>query len=351
MGRVTIKGIHRIRRKLATGREVEYHYAWRGGPRFWTSTGKIPRDGPDYFAAYTAALDQRSPSHGLFREVILDYLGSPEFKRLKPRSQDDINTSIKHRLGIDARFGDAPIGAFERPEIRRIAYRWRDQFKPRQADHMMAHLSGIVSWARERGYLNSHQLQGYVHLYSADRSEIIWTETEIEAFVAGAPAYVSRILIAATETGLRPGDLIRLSRAHIQKTPQGQRIVMRTGKRNRMVSIPITPKMQAVLDGTPRDRLLILANEQGGKWSTQDSLGKTVSKWRDRLDLRDELRLYDARGTAATRLFQADATLREIGLAMGWSPAHTAKMIEVYVHLNPGIADSILQKLAKAEQA
>lgn len=349
MAQVTIKGIHRVRRTLRSGKEVEYHYAWRGGPRFWQSGTKIPPNGPDYFAAYKAALDERNPSHGLFREILTDYLGSPEFQRLKPRTQKDIRASIQHRIGIDAKFGDAPLGAFERPEIRRIAYRWRDQFKPRQADHMMAHLSGIVSWARERGYLHHHHLQGYTHLYSVDRSEIIWTDAEIQTFVAGAPDYVSRILITATETGLRPGDLIKLSRSHVQPTPKGRRIVLRTGKRNRMVSIPVTPLMAKVIDDTPKDRLLILANKQGGPWSTQNSLGKVVSEWRDKLDLREELRLYDARGTAATRLFQADATLREIGLAMGWSPAHTARMIEVYVHLNPGIADSLLTKLASAE--
>ena len=31
--RVNLKGIHAVRKKLAGGREVIYHYAWRGGPR------------------------------------------------------------------------------------------------------------------------------------------------------------------------------------------------------------------------------------------------------------------------------------------------------------------------------
>lgn len=346
---VEIKGIHRVTKALAGGKTVIYHYAWRGGPRFWRSDSRITLEGPDYFAAYRAALEQRNPSTGLFREIIIAYLESPEFKRLKPRTQSDIRKSIHHKSGIDAKFGDAPKGVFERPELRRIAYQWRDQFKPRQADHFMAHLSGIISWARERGFLTSHQLQGYTHLYSADRSEIIWHEDEIAAFEAGAPAYVARILVAAAETGLRPGDLVRLNRGHIQTTPKGKRILLRTGKRNRIVSIPVTPRMARIIDETPKDRFLILANEQGQKWASQNSLGKTVSKWRDKLGIRPELRLYDARGTAATRLFQADASLREISLAMGWSPAHTAKMIETYVHMNPDLADSVLVKLAKAE--
>lgn len=346
---VEIKGIHRVKKTLASKAEVHYHYAWRGGPKFWRSDSRVALEGPDYFVAYRSALDNRNPSHGLFREIIIAYLGSPDFERLKPRTQIDIKISINHRNGIDAKFGSAPIGAFERSEIRRIAYTWRDTFKPRQSDHFMSHLSAIIAWAFERGWLKSHQLQNWTHLYSVDRSEIIWTEDEIEQFCRIAPGYVSRILIAATETGLRPGDLVRLNRGHISVTPKGRRIVMRTGKRNRIVSVPVTPRMAQVIDDTPRGQMLILANEKGGKWATQNSLGKTVSKWREKAGIRPELRLYDARGTAATRLFQADASLREIGMSMGWSPTHTARMIEVYAHMNPDMADSTLIKLQRAD--
>ncbi|WP_431299420.1 tyrosine-type recombinase/integrase [Tabrizicola sp. BL-A-41-H6] len=349
MVQVNIKGIHRVTKTLANGALVQYHYAWRGGPKFWRSDSKIALEGPDYFAAYKTALEHRNPSQGLFREIIIAYLASPEFNRLKPRTQSDIRTSVYHRQGIDAQFGTAPIGVFERSEIRRIAYTWRDKFKPRQADHFMSHLSAIIAWAFERGWLKTHQLQNWTHLYSVDRSEIIWTEDEINLFCKVAPPYVARILIAATESGLRPGDLVRLNRGHISTTPKGRRIVLRTGKRNRIVSVPVTPRMGELIDATPKGQMLLLVNEAGQKWATQNSLGKTVSKWRDKAGIRPELRLYDARGTAATRLFHADASLREIGMAMGWSPTHTARMIEVYAHMNPGISDSTLLKLQRAD--
>jgi hypothetical protein len=31
--RVRLNGIHRVRKRLATGQVRIYHYAWRGGPR------------------------------------------------------------------------------------------------------------------------------------------------------------------------------------------------------------------------------------------------------------------------------------------------------------------------------
>ena len=59
------------------------------------------------------------------------------------------------------------------------------------------------------------------------------------------------------------------------------------------------------------------------------------------LDPGPELRLYDARGTAATRLLEAGADLKEIAVHMGWSIKHAADVIERYVALSPQMADGI----------
>ncbi len=60
---------------------------------------------------------------------------------------------------------------------------------------------------------------------------------------------------------------------------------------------------------------------------------------------RKELRFYDARGSAATRLVLAGASLGEVAACMGWSVKTAAQMIEVYATLDPGLADSVLVKL------
>lgn len=353
-----VKGIHRVRTTLAGGREVRYHYAWRGGPRFWSSDDGVTENGPDYWAAYNEALKERRPDTGRFRQVINAFLASREFSALRPRTQKDYRVSIFHAQGIDAKFGDAPLGAFDHPKIRSIVYRWRDGFaSPRVADHRQTHLVKIVNWAVDRGYLTQNHLRGMTKLYSVDRSDIIWTDEEIEAFVSTAPRWLGRILIAATETGLRPDDLRRLSRSHVKETEAGARIYMRTGKRQRIVSLPVTPAMARVIEETPRDRLVILAGAKGRPYASATSLGQAVHRHRDELaraaeargeeaPVRKFLRLYDARGTAATRLFQADASLREIATAMGWSVSYAARMIEVYCASNPDATDRLLVKLA-----
>lgn len=208
------------------------------------------------------------------------------------------------------------------------------------------HLQRLVGWAVDRGYLRQNQLQKIRSIYTSNRADMFWTDDDIAAFEKGAPARIARILIAATETGLRPGDLACLSRANVHPTPKGQRIVIWTAKRKRLASIPVTPRMALLIAATPPEQTHFIVNKAGQPYQHENYLGDAVSQWRDKLKIRDGLRLYDARGTAATRLLMADASLKEIATAMGWSIKHAAEVIERYTALSPEMSDGIADKLA-----
>ncbi|HBD92118.1 MAG TPA: hypothetical protein DC061_16930 [Gemmobacter sp.] len=358
MTKIDLKGIHRVRMKLRDGSRVEYHYAWRGkgAPCFWKSGSGIEVGSPAYIDALAAATPKGGSAKGLFREIIIRFLDSAEFKRLAPRTQSDMAKSIRHsEQGIDHKFGGAPSQAFNDPRIRRQALAWRDKIGGKVGDDRIRHLQRIVGWAVDRGHLLQNHLTGIASIYQSKRSEIIWTQAEIDAFVAGAPAHVGDILIAATETGLRPGDLHVLSRQHIHPTPGGRRIVIWTAKRRKLASLPVTPRMAELLDRMPEGRDRVLVNKGGEPYQHENYLGDAVSTWRDKLKIRAadpadrRPRLYDARGTAATRLLQAGAEMKEIATAMGWSIKQASEVIEHYVALSPEMADGLAEKLAKAE--
>ncbi|NPD16861.1 hypothetical protein HOY34_16835 [Xinfangfangia sp. D13-10-4-6] len=119
-----------------------------------------------------------------------------------------------------------------------------------------------------------------------------------------------------------------------------------TRKRGRLASIPVTPRLGGLIDAMPQGQTHLIINKAGAPYSHENYLGDAVSEWRDKLGMRKELRLYDARGTAATRLLAAGAELKEIAVAMGWSIKHAAEVIENYVALSPQMADGIGDKLA-----
>lgn len=332
-----MKGIARVRKRLADGRTVSYHYAWRGGPRFWSSSDGTSEGGPEYWAAYDAALSTSDIGTRKFRKLIRLFLGSPEFARLAPRTQDDYRRSIfQPKLGIDAEFGDVPMKAMDDPRIRQKAYLWRDRFaSPRVADHRKTHLVRIVSWSVDRGYLARNPMEGMSNLYSVDRSQIVWAPDEIAIVIERGPPHLARAMIVATEAGLRLGDQIRLELHHVVWIGAQRRIRMETGKsRGRTrVDIPITPLLAKVIDDTPKDRAHVLVGARGKPWAKASSLSHAMTDLKTALGLRPELHYHDARGACVTRLLAAGVTLDEIARHMGWRPSYAARMLDVYASL------------------
>ena len=347
------KHIHKVSKKLANGKFAEYHYLYRGGPRFWSTSDKVPLNGPIYFQLYQEALQQIAPYRSKFREVMIAFLANPEFKKLKPRTQDDIKTSIYHKNGIDAKFGNAPINAFNDPRIRKQVYDWRDKLaetSERTADARISHLKGIVTWAVDRGWLIQHHLLRIKTLYNVDRSEIIWTNQEIEEFCFVAPQWLQNVLIIAVETGLRPADLHRLNRSHIKETPKGIFIRLKTSKNGINVSIPVSDKVQTILDAMPSDQFQVIVGKKGLPFTNSNILGQKIGLMKKQTSIRTDLHLYDARGTAASKLFAAGVNLRDLALFMGWTVQHAAKMVEVYCAMNPDEDQDVLVKLAEANR-
>ncbi|MGY6410191.1 MAG: hypothetical protein ACXIUV_04085 [Alkalilacustris sp.] len=112
----------------------------------------------------------------------------------------------------------------------------------------------------------------------------------------------------------------------------------------------MTPGLAAVLDATPRDRVLILTCARGLPL-TEHRASEAVRQWRDKAGLSPELRLQDPRGTAATRLLRAGCTLQHIAGHMAWSLHHAVNVIERYAAVSPDDSDEILTLLAASRAA
>lgn len=344
MVKLDLAHVQVFRKRLSSGERWEYHQI-RGvkGSTFWKCREGEKPDTDEYHAAYKQAARPRR-SADRFGSIVDAYFDSGEFRMLSPRTKKDYRRWADE---IRTKFGSAPIAAFELAKIRQVAMSWRDQWDGRNADYAWTVLRLIVSWAYERGLLREHHLRGGGRRYTTDRSDIIWTESDVSAIEEGGPPHVARLLRAAVETALRPGDLVKLGRQHIHQTPLGRRLQVRTAKRGRIASIPVTPAMGRLIDETPAGRMLLLVNAKGLPW-TEEAASKAVMRARKAVGLRDELRLYDARGAGCTRLLRARATLSEIAMVMGWSPAYAAKMLAVYAALDPAASDEVLVRLNEA---
>jgi hypothetical protein len=76
--RVVLKGIHKVKLRLATGEMKTYFCAWRGGPQIKAKPGAS-----EFVGAYKDAHAQlRQPRAGMLTTIIAEYKASPEFTRL-----------------------------------------------------------------------------------------------------------------------------------------------------------------------------------------------------------------------------------------------------------------------------
>lgn len=336
---VKLKGLHKVK---VRSNSAWYYYAWRGGPRIYAPFGT-----PEFFAewdsltANTYQGDKRK--FGTWVEL---YRRSEEFKALAQSTRDNW---IPWLDKVEKEFGELSIAQFDRPQVRPVIRKWRDQWRdrPRTADYAKQVLSRVLSFAVADGQLRLNPCPGIPNLYHSDRSDRIWTDDDLKRFLKHASPQVSWVVRLAAMTGFRQGDLLRLCWGHVR----AHDIEYRTGKsrgRRRAIA-PLTQDAKDLLASIPKRNARILTNSDGEPWrgfssSWRETLIK--AKMQDR-----DLHFHDLRGTAATNLYRAGFTIREIAETLGWSEDKVEKLIDLYIKRDEIMADRArrLELLQKRE--
>lgn len=321
MVKIDLKGIAKV---TAKGRI--YYYAWRGGPRLNGKPGS-----PEFMGSYNAAIEnRRTPDTSRFRSVVTLYKASDDYRSLANSTKKNWGPWLDR---IANYFGKLQISQFDRPEkIRPIIRRWRNQWseKPRSADYGVQVLSRVLSYAVDPlGKIAGNPCEGVKQLYSANRSEIIWTEVDISQLKQTCSIEIAQAVDIASHTGLRLGDLLRLSWSHIGE----HAITIPTGKSNRRreAIIPLYDDLKRILGAIPRRSTTILTNSRHRPW-TVDGFGSSFNKAKADAGLNHrDLHFHDLRGTAATRFYLAKLSERVIAEIMGWEEDHVARIIRRYV--------------------
>jgi integrase len=252
---------------------------------------------------------------------------------------------------IAEHFGDLRIAQFDRPEkIRPVIIRWRNQWAdtPRTADYGMQVLSAVLSHAVDPlGKVAGNPCEGVKQLYSSNRSEIIWTDADIAQLQKTCPAVVTHAVDLAAFTGLRLGDLLRVSWSHVQEDA----IVLPTGKSRgkREAIIPLYDELRAVLARIPKRATTILTNQKGRPWK-KNGFGTAMNRAKKRAELEArDLHFHDLRGTAATKFYLASVTIREIAEILAWSEEEVERIIRRYVGRNAA-TKALIQRLNDARK-
>jgi integrase len=321
MVKVELRGIAKVRAK---GRV--YHYAWRGGPRLRGDPGS-----PEFMASYNEAIEsRRTPESGRFKSLVVLYRASNDYKMLADSTRKHWSPWLDR---IADYYGELRIAQFDRPEkIRPIIRRWRNQWsdKPRTADYGMQVLSRVLSHAVDPlGKIAGNPCEGIKQLYSGDRSEIIWTESDIAALKKTCSAEIAHAVDLASHTGLRVGDLLRLSWSHVGEDA----ITLASGKSGgrREAIIPLYDELRDVLARIPKHSTTILTSGRRRPWKA-NGFGTAFNRAKLDAGMNDrDLHFHDLRGTAATRFYIAGLSNRVIAEILAWNENQVERIIRRYV--------------------
>jgi len=333
--RVRLKGVHIVKTRRKT-----YYYAWRGGPRLRGEPGSS-----EFHASFNEAVEsRRTPDPGRFKSLVVAYRASPDYARLANSTKRIWSRWLDR---IAAHFGELRIAQFDRPEkIRPVIRRWRNQWadKPRTADYAIQVLSRVLSHAVDPlGRIAGNPCEGIKQLYHNDRSEIIWTDPniaqlkkmggsrKIEGNLTELPCLpeIAHAIDLAAHTGLRLGDLLRLSWSHVGEDA----IVLATGKSRgrREAIIPLYDGLRDVLARIPKRATTVLTSSKLRPW-TANGFGSSFNDTKHAAGMADnDLHFHDLRGTAATKFYIAGLPIRVIAEILAWSEDQVERIIRRYV--------------------
>lgn len=348
MAMVDLKGAYKV-----TSKGKAYWYAWKGkgAPRLKGEPGSA-----EFAASYAEALaGRKGGDKARVSGLCAMFRASDAWNGRGPKPISD-KTKASWTLWLDRiqeEFGELRVEQFDRPQIRPIITKWRNKYAatPRAADMGLQVLSRLLSFGQAEGKLLNNIVKGggIEGIYSNDRSSIIWTDADLAKLKQHASLEVHQAATLAALTGLRQGDLLKLSWSHVgdlsieMTTSKSQR----NGRRGREALIPLHDELKAFLDGLPKRALTVLVNTDGEPWKT--GFG---SSWGDALDRAGiDKHFHDLRGTAATNFYKAGYTPREIAQIMCWTEDAVDDLITRYVKRDEVILDLIRRKREHAERA
>jgi integrase len=188
----------------------------------------------------------------------------------------------------------------------------------------------VLSYAVDPlGKIARNPCEGIKQIYSADRSEIIWIDSDMIQLKATCSADIAHAMDLAAHTGLRLGDLIRLSWSRIGE----DEITLTTGKskHKRTAIIPLYDDLRRVLAGIPKRSTTVLTNVRRRPW-TANGFGTAFNRAKIAAGMNDRnLHFHDLRGTAVTKFYVAGVPERVIAEIMAWEEEYVAKIIRRYV--------------------
>jgi hypothetical protein len=331
----TLKGVHRIKKRMADGSIKEYLYH--------RATG-LPLDKDNLAQSYAnAEKKKRRGGDKTLTDLIRFFDASSTFDGLSDASRKEYQWKLRR---IEVQWGSVPEETFNSADdadaFAADALAWHQDLgktSRRSADNLMSALCRVLSFAKEKRRIKHHPIPSFERLYKSDRADKTWSEELQQKFIRQARPAMATAMILVRNTAMRASD--------VRKFPwtryNGQQVQIRSSKTGKLVWIPATRELKSHLDGLTRAGALVMLTPTGRAYTKR----YFNEHWREDADKvgAGDLNFHDNRGTAATLLAEAGATAPEIAEAMTWTVDKAQKVIDTYLARRGVLAANAIQKL------
>jgi integrase len=321
-----------------------YHYFRRTGfPRV-----RLPGllFSPEFMAAYQEAMALAPAPIGASRSkpgsvatTVAAYFSSAHFTELAAGTQRDRRTILQH---FRDRYGDKPIGLMP-PEF---IGAFLGKMRPHAARNWLKAIRALCKFAVAEKTIKADPTTGVTLARAKTERRRPWTQEETAQYEMTHPIGTKARLAFALGlyTLQRRGDVIRMGRQHIRSGM----LTVRQEKTRVVLSLPVRPELQTIIDATPGEHLTFLVTKRGKQFTGKD-FGEMFRTWCDQAGLPADCYFHGLRASGCTILADAGCSAHEIA---AWSGHMTLKEVERYTRSadQKRLAGSALAKVIKAKE-
>lgn len=337
---VKIKGVHRVRRKLADGSWREHYYAWRGGPAI------LAKPHTEAFALeYARHKASAAPKKTIdtLETLIFRFKGpaqkqNPDWLALAETTRRDYEYAFRLIL---KEWPLLPL-KFTQSGFKEKVKTWHHSFadNPRKADKLLFALSKLFSYAIADEVVDKNPCEGLRRLYEGSRKDCVWSPAQIAKFRANAPAHLLLPFEIAIHTAQRQGDILAMTWGQYD----GTHLTIRQSKGGTRVKVRAHYHLKAMLDALPKDTMRVCNNSRGRPW-TKDGFKTSWGKECVRLGIED-VTFHDLRGTFITERRREGSTADQIASVTGHSAAEVNGILERhYLAADQETSDAVIIRM------
>lgn len=193
-----------------------------------------------------------------FKALVRSYFGSARYRKLAPRTAQDYDKVLSWVVDT---FGHLPVEGMQRKDV--IRARDANAETLRFANYIVQILRILMEHAIDIGWRKegTNPAKGVALLQSEGKEREPWPDDLIAKFRATGSGRALLIFELCIGTAQRISDVLKMRWDDIEDGG----IHIRQNKTKTRLWIPLTPRLKAVLDNTPRTGLTICAWGKNGK--------------------------------------------------------------------------------------